>query len=251
MSKDKNKSFVASIKVDDKTAKAILDKQTYYPNDAKNLELYNDYIAQQKEPFKAIMHYFNNFINELKDKGKISEYMEFRARIKAPQSALNNDLEKALDDVFGMEFIEATDEEVDFVLSAITKKTNVTRKKDHNKPNGYKAKHRVFAINNETAQEIAEKYNVDPKYLPLIEAQFKTIEVSIKANTGSAAHINYKGLDPKEIQKKYDRGEFKIGYNVPLMWASKNREMVQLSSDETLKKLYPFLDISKKNEITK
>ncbi len=244
----KREHFINNVKVSDDVAKSILNKQEYFVNDSNNLELYNDFVAQQKEPFKAIVYYFNDMLTKLKQEGKISDFVEFRARIKAPESALHNDSKKALDDVFAMEFIGATEKEVDFLLSEINKKTIVTRKKNHDKPNGYKAKHRVYSINEKTKDEIAEKFEIDKTYLPLFECQFKTIAVAIEANTGSAAHINYKGINPKTIQKKYNNNEFIIGYNIPQMWVSRGNQMIKLSSDETLKKLYPFLDITKKKE---
>lgn len=251
-SSEKRKNFIDGIEVSDEVAKNLLAKQQYIINDSAYLELYDDYISHQKEPFKAIMYYFNDMLTELKEEGKISDFTEFRARIKAPQSALFNDSKKALDDVFAMEFLGATEKEVDFLLSTISKKAITTRKKDHNKPNGYKAKHRVFSINEETMKEIAEKFDIkDTTFFPVIECQFKTIAVAIEANTGTAAHIDYKNIDPKAIQKKYDKGEFRLGYDIPQMWVSKDNKMVKLSSDETLKKLYPFLNISKKKEYTK
>ena len=101
-------------------------------------------------------------------------------------------------------------------------------------------------------KEIAEKFGIeDTTFFTIIECQFKTIAVAIEANTGTAAHIDYKNIDPKAIQRKYDKGEFKLGYDIPQMWVSKDNEMVKLSSDETLKKLYPFLNISKKKDYTK
>lgn len=251
-SSEKRKNFMNGIEVSDEVAKNLLAKQQYIINDAAYLELYNDYVAQQKEAFKAIMYYFNDMLSELKEEGKISDFTEFRARIKAPKSALFNDSTKLLDDVFAMEFIGATKKEVNFLLSTISNLAITTRKKDHNKTNGYKAKHRVFSINEETAKEIAEKFNIqDTTFFPVIECQFKTIAVAIEANTGTAAHINYKNIDPKVIQRKYDKGEFILGYDIPQMWVSKDGEMKKLSSDETLKKVYPFLNISKKKENVK
>lgn len=251
-SSEKRKNFINGIEVSNEVAKNILEKQTYYINDATYLELYNDYVAQQKEAFKAIMYYFNDILTELKETGEISDFTEFRARIKAPKSALYNDSKKALDDVFAMEFIGATEKEVDFLLSTISNIAITTRQKNHDKPNGYKAKHRVFSINEETRNEIAEKFNIqDTTLFPVIECQFKTIAVAIEANTGTAAHIDYKGIDPEEIQANYDKGEFIQGYDIPQMWVSKDNKMKKLSSDETLKKLYPFLNISKKKENVK
>lgn len=273
MSEAKRKHFINGIQVDEEVVQSILNKPTYFPNKTENLELYNDFVQLQKEPFKAIMYYFNDMITELKNKGKISSYMEFRVRIKSTASAFKNDEQnnvilrndpdeinnfklrngidkdaelknKVLDDVFGMEFIGGNEDEVNFILSIISKKTVVARKRDHKKDNGYKAKHRVFALNDETAQEIAEKFNINPLYFPLFEAQFKTIEIESKA-----PHESYKkDYNPKDIQKKYDNDEFKIGYDIPQMWVSKDGQMKLLSPDEAAKKLYPFLDITKKIE---
>lgn len=249
-SKSKKKEhFINGFKVSDSVAKNILDKQEYYANDSEYLELYQNFVYSQRNEFKALMYYFNDMLSHLKEKGEISEFTEFRARIKAPKSALDNDPKKALDDVFAMEFIGATEKEVDYILKKVAEKSIVTREKNHDKPNGYKAKHRVFNIKPEVAQKISEKFNVDKNAFPLFECQFKTIAVAIEANTGTAAHINYKGIDPKVIQKKYERDEFKLGYNIPQMWVSKGKEMIKLSSDETLKKLYPFLDLTKKKEL--
>lgn len=242
----KRKHFINDIEVADDIAQKMLSVQEYHANDAKIFELYNDFVSQQKEPFKAIMYYFNDTLTELKKEGKISDFVEFRARIKAPESAINNDQKKILDDVFAMEFIGATETEVKFILNSISKKTIVRRQKSHNKPNGYKAEHRVFSLNEETQQEISEKFKVDKNFFPVFECQFKTIQVAIAANTGTAAHINYKGIDPKIIQRKYDNNEFQISYNIPQMWVSRDAQMVKLSSDETLRKLYPFLNITKK-----
>lgn len=242
----KRQAFVNGIQVSEDEANIIRNKQEHIINDSKKLELYQDFVSMQKDAFKSIMYYFNDMLTELKQKGKISDFVEFRARIKAPESALTNDEKKTLDDVFAMEFIGATEKEVDFLLSEVNKKTITTRKKNHDKPNGYKAKHRVFGLNSQTESEISEKFGVDSNSFPLFECQFKTIAVAIEANTGTAKHINYKNIDPKLIQKKYNNNEFRIGYNIPQMWVSKNSQMIKLSSDETLKKLYPFLDLTKK-----
>ena len=246
---EKKEHFINGIKVSPSVAEEILNKQEYVVNDSEHFELYENFVYSQRDAFKALMYYFNDMLSNLKEKGEISEFTEFRARIKAPESALHNDPKKALDDIFAMEFIGATEKEVDFILKKVTEKSIVTREKNHDKPNGYKAKHRVFNIKPEVSQEISEKFNVDKNTFPLFECQFKTIAVAIEANTGTAAHINYKGIDPKAIQKKYDRNEFILGYNIPQMWVSRGNQMVKLSSDETLKKLYPFLDLTKKKEL--
>lgn len=244
---ENKKSFKDGIKLSPAEIEMFRKKEEYIVNNAEKYEIYQDYVAQQKEPFKAVMHYFNDMLNELKEKGKISDMFEFRARIKSPESAFANDSIKALNDIFGMEFLGATEKEVEFALKEFSKRAHNTRDpKKHNKSNGYVAEHRSFELNKDVAEEIAQKFNINPTYLPLFECQFKTISVAIEAHKGTAAHMDYKGDNPREIQKMYDDGRFIIGHNIPQMWVSKNNQMVKLSSDETLKKLYPFLDMTKK-----
>ena len=246
---DERKSFKDGLKLSPAEEAIFHKKEEYIVNNSEKYEIYQDYVSQQKEAFKAVMHYFNDMLNDLKNKGKISDMFEFRARIKSPESSLANDEVKALNDIFGMEFLGATENEVDFVLKEFAKKAKTTRApKKHNKSNGYVAEHRSFSLNKEASQEVAKKFNIDPTYLPLFECQFKPIAVAIHAHRGTANHAEYKGTNPKEIQRMYNDGRFIIGYNIPQMWISRNNEMVKLSSDETLKKLYPFIDTTKKKE---
>lgn len=48
MSKEKKEHFINGIKVDEETAQKILNKSTYFPSDAENFELYNDFVNQLK-----------------------------------------------------------------------------------------------------------------------------------------------------------------------------------------------------------
>ena len=56
-------------------------------NEMENIFEYNKYVYQQQEHFIIIMNYIDNIINEMLENGEISEYGEFRARIKSPKSA--------------------------------------------------------------------------------------------------------------------------------------------------------------------
>lgn len=58
--KKKKEHFINGIKVTEEVAQSILSKSTYFANDAKYLELYNDFVSQQKEPFIAIMYYLKD-----------------------------------------------------------------------------------------------------------------------------------------------------------------------------------------------
>lgn len=206
-------------------------------NEMQDLYEYNIYVMQQQKQFEKIMFYINDLINELKDYGEISEYTEVRARIKSPKSALNNDSFKTLDDTFGMELITVTEDEMELVMEKIQKIMSVQKSKNHDKPNGYKAKHRIMTLK----KEMLEKLGIEEEifeFVPMIEFQFKTFETLMRCLKGTAEHTVYKG------EERYDKNEYNV-FEVPTMWVSKNGKMSMLTMEETLKKMYPFLRTKK------
>ena len=216
--------------------------------------VYEEFVESQKEQFLLFINYLNKYINELREEGIISQFLEFRARIKTSNSALNNYEKKALDDIFGMEFICATDTEIEIVKSKIKKLVYIHKEKQHNKENGYKATHHSCSIIDELVEKlnnIAEskgkprKMNVE---FPVIEIQYKTIEVEYQATYGTASHEKYKNTQLPELQKLYDTGLLKVGKHIPRMWISdsNNNEMRELRMEEVLKKMYPSLIIKKR-----
>lgn len=216
------------------------------PNEMQALYEYNEYVVQQQNQFEKIMEYVNNLVNNLIEAGEISEYTEIRARIKAAKSALKNDPLKALDDVFGMEIITITEHEMKKIMEKLQALMNVHKEKDHDKPNGYKAKHRIMSIK----QSQLSKMDIEPEYselVPMVEFQFKTFETVVRCLSGSAEHSTYKGEKKEVVQERYDNGEYEI-FDVPTMWVSRDGKMNMLTLDETLKKMYPFLRTKKKEE---
>jgi len=234
----------------------FLEKETQILSNAEKYDYYEDYISTQKKPFLDFMNYLNNWINQQKAEGLISDYVELRARIKAPSSALKNDSDKALDDAFGMELICATDQEIKYLLNELSNfMYNSTKSKSYNKKNGYKAEHRYLTLKQECYNLLYPNMDNDSQDLlssqvPLIEFQLKTIEIDIIANLGSADHTAYKGSSRDDIQELYNKGELKVGQNLPRMWCSENGTMKLLSDERTAKKLYPFLNITNTLEKT-
>lgn len=229
--------------------KKIQQRSENIIDDNYKLMLYNEYVEEQRKGFIAVMNFINDEINNLIDEGKISEFIQIRARIKAIASALMNDHTKALDDVFGMEIITATEEEYDTIIRHLIPYMDKTKAKNHDKPNGYKAKHKYWTFKEDKMENLDGDFNYEIN-IPMIEFQFKTSEVQVKANIGSANHEDYKGEKREDIQKKYDEGGFGI-FNTPYMWVSDNRKMVLLSKEETLKKIYPFLNTKTKRGMVK
>lgn len=229
----------------------FLEKEEQIVDTYKKMQLYGEYVSIQRSGFEKIMNLINDWINELKENGNISEYIEIRARIKAIESAIYNDEKKALDDVFGMEVIAATEDELQIIIDKILENFEVIRQKNHDKDNGYKAQHKLIMLKQDECIELGiseeEMHN-----MPLLEIQFKTLEVAIRSSVGSADHSSYKGETKEGVQSKYDANGFKKSINVPTMWISKDGKMIEISLEETLKKMYPFLKLNNtKKEVEK
>lgn len=121
----------------------FLNQIKYYePNDQQKAELYESFRNEQKGQFLLYINYINEMLCILKDYRIVSDFTKFNARIKAPESAINNDNgDKALDDVFGMEVDFATPGEKFFVSELIKGTLNTVQEKIHKKDNGYEAYH--------------------------------------------------------------------------------------------------------------
>lgn len=229
-----------------------------------------------KENFLKLINYINRKIESLKNEGELSEFVEIRARVKGLASAIRNhnkerstfennitkklkdteeELEKGktLDDIFGIEIVGATEEEINYlreVLENFLSKTRPTKK--HNKENGYKAEHDSYYLKNEITGE--DYQIIEPDKTPIIECQYKLIATIRNCQYGEkASHLTYKGEKTEDIQQMYDEGEFIIGYNLPTMYKSDydkngNPIMRKLSVEETLREEYPFLNMSQKNK---
>jgi len=255
------------LKKSQKIAKEELDQ-------AELFELYNDYIYQQKKGFLDLINYINQKIYELKIQGKMSEYVKMKARIKSIKSAVVNhkkeraafekrismklgdsDIDsnsikgKILDDVFGIEIVCATEEEIEIIKEEIENfMTKRKPTKKHDKPNGYKAQHDSYYLKEEIYSENGTV--ISPDETPLIECQYKTIKVVVKSQFGGeASHVTYKGEDPELIQEQYNNGKFEIGNNLPLMYESSVDQhgkpiIRRLTLEETIKREYPFIDMT-------
>lgn len=115
--------------------------ELYKPNDQEKAKAYEEYKIQQAKQFELYLNYINEVLIILKDYRIVSDFTRISARIKAIESALKNDEEKTLDDVFGFEVDFATPGEK-FFVSEIIKGTLIKRKeKIYNKCNGYEAYH--------------------------------------------------------------------------------------------------------------
>lgn len=207
----------------------------------KKENVYLEFIKGQEAGFIRFINYVYETIENLKAKAEISPFIEIRARIKDIDSAIkNNSNNKILDDVFGIEIICASEEEIHKIKSELEKTLKSTRKKFHDKSNGYKAWHESYSAIT-TENENINKWKLLDNDVPVIECQYKTIEVELNPE---ASHHDYKKVDKKEIQEKLERETLKIGKQIPKMWVSRENGFHELEYKEIIQRLYPFIDVT-------
>lgn len=234
------KNFKESIKVD-------LEEVKLTEREAR--QTYERFVLEQQEEFVLFINYLNQYINGLREKGVISPFLKFYARVKATNSALKNYEKKALDDIFGIEFICATDEEIEILQKELEPILKIHKIKLHNKENGYKAIHHSSSIRQETKAELTKKMGDKSKKtqetFPAIEIQYKTIGVYYEAVYGKASHEKYKDTKLSQLQTLYDNDSLTVGEYIPYMWISNadTDNVRELSTEEVLRKMYPSLKL--------
>lgn len=204
--------------------------------------IYTDFVSSQEQGFMRFINYINSVVDILKQKAKISPYVEIRARIKDTNSALKNFFkDKLLDDVFGVEIICANEKEIEIIKNELEKNFKSTRSKKHNKSNGYKAEHESYSIKQNQEDKNIEYWDLQKDDVPVVECQFKTIEVELNPE---ASHHDYKNVNKEEVQKQLENKTLQIGKEIPKMWISRENRMIELSYKEIIQKIYPFVDIT-------
>lgn len=204
--------------------------------------IYTDFVSSQEQGFMRFINYINSVVDILKQKAKISPYVEIRARIKDTNSALKNFFkDKLLDDVFGVEIICANEKEIEIIKNELEKNFKSTRSKKHNKSNGYKAEHESYSIKQNQKDKNIEHWELQKDDVPVVECQFKTIEVELNPE---ASHHDYKNVNKEEVQKQLENKTLQIGKEIPKMWISRENRMIELSYKEIIQKIYPFVDIT-------
>lgn len=204
--------------------------------------IYTDFVSSQEQGFMRFINYINSVVDILKQKAKISPYVEIRARIKDTNSALKNFFkDKLLDDVFGVEIICANEKEIEIIKNELEKNFKSTRSKKHNKSNGYKAEHESYSIKQNQEDKNLESWELQKDDVPVVECQFKTIEVELNPE---ASHHDYKKVNKEEVQKQLENKTLQIGKEIPKMWVSRESGMHELSYKEIIQRIYPFVDIT-------
>lgn len=209
----------------------------------KRENLYMEFVKSQEQGFFEFMDYVYTTVDNLKQKAKISPFIEIRARIKDIQSAFSNfEKNKMLDDIFGIEIICANEYEISVIKTELEKalRSPKSRSKFYNKPNGYKAWHESYSAKTETISQ-SKEWDLLSFNVPAVECQFKTIAVELNPE---ASHYDYKMVNKEEVQRKLEEQSLIIGKQIPRMWVSRENGFHELEYKEIIQKVYPFVDIT-------
>ncbi len=203
------------------------------PNKMERYSLYSDYTTMQKQGFIYMIQLIDKYITQLQEEGELTNNVKINARIKSAESALRNDEMKALDDVFGIEILAGNENALKKIIKKLDENFMCTKEKKHDKTNGYKAVHKSMTLQEANGTNI-----------PLVEIQFKTFAVKENSTSGNATHIEYKNQSKEDIQKMFEDGEFNE-HNLPIMYkVDENHKIRILDMNETIKELYPFINMS-------
>lgn len=224
----------------------LCDKSQEIAERINKQKIYTEFVKSQEEGFMRFITYINLVVDKLKQKAKISPFIEIRARIKDADSALKNHSDdRLLDDVFGVEIITANEHEINTIKQELEKTLKSTRSKKHNKENGYKAEHESYSIKSNKTDDNINKFDLNNYDVPAVECQFKTIEVELNPK---ATHHDYKQINRQIIQEKLENETLQIGKEIPRMWVSRESGIIELSYKEILQRIYPFVDITRIKE---
>lgn len=221
--------------------RVCIDEKKYAEivNKINKEKLYENFICSQEAGFFRFMNYVYTVVDELKRKAKVSQFIEIRARIKDVTSALTNfEKNKLLDDVFGMEIICATENDIHTIKEELEKNLYSTRSKFHDKTNGYKAWHECYSAKIDSQKQL-EKWDLCGEYVPAVECQFKTIAVELNPE---ASHHDYKNVNKLQMQSKLENETLKVGIQIPKMWVSRENGFHELQYKEIIQRVYPFID---------
>lgn len=220
----------------------LYDKSQEIVEKINKENIYAEFVASQEQGFMRFVNYINSVVDILKQKAKISPFIEIRARIKDADSALKNHSDdKLLDDVFGVEIICANENELKVIKQELEKSLKSTRTKKHDKDNGYKAEHESYSVKENQNDKNVRKWDLNNIDVPAVECQFKTIAVELNPK---ASHHDYKEVNRQVIQARLETQALKVGKEIPRMWVSRENGMIELSYKEIIQRIYPFVDIT-------
>lgn len=97
----------------------------------------------------------------------------------------------------------------------------------------------------EFAKQRLKDNPVARRALPIMEMQFKTVDVEREAKYGKAQHMKYKAVKEAEILEAYNNRKLVRGVDYPFTFIRNEDGNMEIEhSDETLVSMWPFLDSS-------
>lgn len=227
-------------------------KQAETNEKLRHYYLYTNFIENTSETFSIKRRKLMSLIENGVNKGIINPEVRMMSRIKSNKSAYDNKkMKKRLDDIFATTILTKTQEELDYIRKQIeeNEQIQIVRAKKLNKAK-FIAEHLYLSIEDD---------------INVIECRLQTIENF----EHSYPHSLYKANGDKEMteeqikaieeekQRMYNSGSIMIYSEIPLKWDAKYKKETrrmyerQLSKDEILKELYPFLELKGENERNK
>lgn len=129
----------------------VKEKEIYGKPESKfnqEMDVYRKLIEETLPGYIKFMEAINLAITSLEDNLIMSD-VKFKARIKDAIGSVKNTEQKALDDIFGFEFITPNERDKEILMLLINKiydEKICSKEKSHNKSNGYCAYHRVGTV---------------------------------------------------------------------------------------------------------
>lgn len=211
--------------------------------------MYEEFIEIESDAFSTKRKILMSMIEDGIEKGTISKEVRMMSRIKSNKSVYENKLKKKkLDDIFATTIVTKTQEELDYINEQLEKseQIQIVRKKELNKEL-FVAKHLYL--------QFGKDENV-------IECRLQTIEhfehsyshTLYKANGDDELSEGQIAIIEENIQRMYDSGSASMYADIPLKWEaefSKDKGIMlerQLTTNEVLKELYPFLKLKEEKQ---
>ena len=199
-------------------------------------EVYEKHINNQKRGYEITAKIIGHVIRRMQEACYISGDVQVTGRIKSFKSAYENTEKKKLDDCFGIRIV-ASEEDLIKIKQQLERILVVTQTKDHRKKKDtkYNGIHQMVHIQ----KRYAESSGICFEQFPLVEIQYWSREIQRLCLNGDLSYANYKSEDYKEFVERLKKKENNTLGELPTYYEIIGNRMHELSTKDTLLKLYP------------
>ncbi len=204
---------------------------------------YNLMIEQKRRGFEVTLKIVSSAIQRMKEEAIISDDVAISARLKSFKSAYENSIKgKKVDDCFGIRIVARNEQELEKIEETIQEILNIVKSKNHktNHSTGYNALHQMAILK----ENFALANNMEHEQFPIVELQYWTKEIEKDCVHGELAYSRYKKKDMEKIRKTYKESPSDLYPLLPVFYEVKGDKIRTLSSEETLRKMYPDLELN-------